>query len=328
MGKLSLEIQYRLLKVLFIFLAAIPVSLLTKMALPIGRLWYAFDPRHRKIALTNMRMAFGNEKTPAEIRKLIKANFVQFARVTLELPSVMNLNKRNVDDYVTFEGSHHLTDAHAAGAGVIILSAHFGNWELMVRSWPLKTGRPCNGIVRTLDWEPMERLQAEIRGATGGKMVDKTEAKTFVIELLEKNELVGILLDQNASWYEGVFVPFFGQLACTNKGMATLALLLNSAVVPAFSFRQPDGRYKIVISKPVPTIRTGDFEKDVLLNTERYTREIEKSIRQAPDHWFWVHRRWRIIDIPDKHKHKLENARAYYEQRGQIAPSNKPQPLL
>ena len=318
MSKTSTELQYRLLKLMFTILSAIPASLFTKLAFPIGRLWYVIDSRHRNIAFNNMRMAFGGKKTPAEIRNLIKANFVQLARVALELPSLMKLNHRNVDAFVTAEGLHHLREAHAAKAGVIVLSAHFGNWELMVRSWPFLTGHPCNGVVRSLDYEPMERLQAEIRGATGAQLVDKTEAKTVVVELLQNNELVGILLDQAASWYEGVFVPFFGQIACTNKGLATLALLLNTVVLPVFTFRQPDGRYKTVISKPVPTIRTGDFEKDILLNTEQYTREIEKNIRLAPDHWFWVHRRWRIIDIPDKHKHKLEDAEAYYRSLGKL----------
>jgi KDO2-lipid IV(A) lauroyltransferase len=314
----SLEIQYRILKFLFAILTAIPTRLFTKLALPLGRLWYIVDRRHRNIAFNNMRMAFGGEKTPAEIRNLIKANFVQFARMALELPSMAKVNKHNVDDYVTFEGLHHLREALAAKTGVIVLSGHFGNWELMVQSWPLKTGHPCNGIARTIDYEPMERLQAEIRRATGTQLVNKNEAKTVVVELLQKNEVVGIALDQAASWYEGVFVPFFGQIACTNKGMATLALLLNTVVLPVFTFRQPDGRYKTVISKPVPTIRTGDFEKYILLNTEQYTREIEKNVRLAPDHWFWVHRRWRIIDIPDKHKHKLEDAEAYYRSLGKL----------
>ncbi len=318
MTKTSVDIQYFILKFLLSVLAAIPRNIFIKLAVPIGYIWYIVDRRHRTIARENMRIAYGNEKSPQTIRKLIMDNFVQITRVALELPSLMKMNQQTVDSYVIYEGVEHLNAAIERKNGIIILSAHFGNWEAMVRSWPLKTSLPCNGVVRPLDYEPMERLQAELRSSTGGRLIDKNNAKDAVIEVLQKNEVVGILLDQCASWYEGVFVPFFGKLACTSKGVASLALLLNSTVLPVFSFRQKDGRYKIVISSPMSIIRTGDFEKDIMLNTEQFNREIEKNIRKAPDHWFWVHRRWRIIDIPDKHKHKLENAKLYFRQHGGI----------
>jgi KDO2-lipid IV(A) lauroyltransferase len=104
---------------------------------------------------------------------------------------------------------------------------------------------------------------------------------------------VGILLDQNMAWQEGVFVDFFGEQACTNTGMALLALKTGAAVVPVFNLRGKDGRYRAIIEPEIPLIRTGNKDADVLQNTQLFTRVIERYIRDDPDHWLWVHQRWK-----------------------------------
>ena len=114
-----------------------------------------------------------------------------------------------------------------------------------------------------------------------------------ILRLLKQGETVGVLLDQNVSWQEGVFVNFFGELACTNAGLALLALKTGAPVIPAFNLRQADGRYRVVMGPEIPVIRTGDKDLDVEKNTELFTSVIEGYIRENPDHWFWLHQRWK-----------------------------------
>jgi KDO2-lipid IV(A) lauroyltransferase len=114
-----------------------------------------------------------------------------------------------------------------------------------------------------------------------------------ILRLLKEGKTVGILLDQNMAWQEGVFVDFFGELACTNTGVALLALKTGAAVLPVFNIREEDGRYRAVIEPEVSLIRTGDKQSDVLQNTQRFTRIIEGYIRNYPNHWLWVHQRWK-----------------------------------
>lgn len=306
------DLQYHLIKIGLKGLAAIPRRTLIKLAVPIGRIWYGLDRRHRKIAFDNMRIAFGREKDEHELNALIQANFIQLARLFLEIPSLMRLNRKNLDRYVTFSGLEHINKVMAAGKGMLLLTAHLGNWELMALAWALKSGRSCHVIARPLDYAPINRIMNEIRSATGNRVVDKDDSQALIRQLLQGKESIGILLDQNASWYEGVYVPFFGKLACTNKGLALFALRYNTPVLPVFNYPRKDGRYEIMIEPPMDLIRSGDVTEDIMVNTERFNRVIEKHIRISPQSWFWVHRRWRIINIPEQHLKKYTAAKARY----------------
>ncbi len=114
-----------------------------------------------------------------------------------------------------------------------------------------------------------------------------------MLRSLKRNEIVGILIDQNMAWYEGVFVDYFGRPACTTNGLALLALHTGAPVLPGYIVRLPDGRYRFVIGPEVEVTRTGDRDADVLANTQRFTKVIEETVRQYPDQWFWVHQRWK-----------------------------------
>ena len=273
---------------------------------PLGRLWLLVDKRHRDIASDNIAQAYGYDISDPRVGELVRANFIQLARSVLEMPSLFRLSKKNVDSYAEFENMHYLTDEVAKGKGVLALTAHLGNWELMSLSVSCKTDIPIYELVRPLDSPPLDRIVSELRTRTGNRFIDKDQCADEVRELLGKNSLIAILLDQNASWYEGVYVPFFGRTACTNKGMAAFALSCGASVVPVFNFRQEDGRYKVVFDKPVELIRTDDFKSDLIENTKQFNDVIEKYVRMAPDNWLWVHRRWRIKDIPEEARDKIK----------------------
>ncbi|MFZ5570722.1 MAG: lysophospholipid acyltransferase family protein [Thermodesulfobacteriota bacterium] len=307
------EPQYQLIKFFLKIFSAVPRSAIMKLAVPVGKIWYGLDRRHRAIAYENLRIAFGEEMDRQALNRLIQANFIQLARLFLEIPSLMRLRRENLDRYVVFSGLQHIEKRMSAGKGMLLLTAHLGNWELMALAWALKSGKSCHVIARPLDYAPVNRIMNEIRSATGNRVVDKDDSQALIRQLLQENQAVGILLDQNASWYEGVYVPFFSRLACTNKGLALFALRYGTPILPVFNYPLADGRYRIVIEPPLELIRTGDIGEDVLVNTERFNRVIEKYIRLSPESWFWVHRRWRIIDIPEgPHRKKFEEAKVRY----------------
>jgi len=299
------SIAARLIRSVLARIARLPRRQLIRLAPVLGRLWYVADRYHRRIAFENMTIAFGREKPAAEIEALVKASFVQLVRVMLEIPYLLRLDRNNLDDWVEFSGLEHLEKALDGGGGVLLLTAHLGNWELMAVASALKCGYPFNVLARPLDYAPIDRVLTEIRSRTGNRVLNKNHSAAEVGALLRENQAIGILLDQNSSWYEGVYVPFFGRTACTNRGLATFALRYGAAVIPAFNFRRPDGRYRVVIEAPLELSRSGSITRDIIENTARFNRIIEKYIRLAPDNWLWVHRRWRIKKIPEKVRRKV-----------------------
>ena len=116
-----------------------------------------------------------------------------------------------------------------------------------------------------------------------------------ILDALKAKKIVGILLDQNTAWSEGVFVNFFGRQACTNKGLAIIVLKLGTPVIPCFSVRQNDGHYKIVFEEEIPLVKSGDKTRDIEDSTFRFTNIIEKYVRKYPEQWFWFHRRWKTL---------------------------------
>lgn len=258
----------------------------------LGQLIYSLDDRHRRIALRGLAVAFP-EKDRKERDAIARSAFRNLARVAAEFFSLPRLNEKNFSRYITFEGLENFRKAYEKGKGILFLTAHFGNWEWMAALFPLQQHHPLHVVVRPLDSGLLDRVVEQLRTTTGNQAIPKQKAMGQILRLLKGGELVGILLDQNMAWQEGVFVDFFGEKACTNTGMALLALKTEAPVVPAFNIRQRDGRYRVIIEPEVPLIRTGDKENDVMENTQRFTQIIERYVRDYPDHWLWMHQRWK-----------------------------------
>ncbi len=258
----------------------------------IGALLYAADGRHRRIAHRNLAVAFPG-KEPGERQAIARQAFRNLGRLAAEFPFLPRLNRNNFHRYATFEGLEHFHRAREKGRGVLFLTAHFGNWEWMAGLFPLASGHPCHVVFRPLDNPFLNRLVDSLRTGTGNQTVPKQKAMGQILRLLKAGETVGILLDQNMAWQEGVFVDFFGEAACTNTGMALLARKTGSPVLPVFNIRGKDGRYRVIIEPEVPLARTENKDLDILTNTEVFTRIIERYVRDTPDHWLWVHQRWK-----------------------------------
>jgi Kdo2-lipid IVA lauroyltransferase/acyltransferase len=287
-------------------LALIPKNIMTLCAWPLGLAWYAIDKNHRNIAVRNMTRAYKKELGNSEVKKLVKAVFIQFVRFVFEFPSLLKMTRNNYDTYVTFAGEENLFEAMGRKKGVLLLTAHLGHWEMMGTAMAVKYGLPLYAVARMFDFEAYNRVITDIRMRTGNVVLDKDKGAAKISSLLRRNQIVGIMLDQNSSWYEGVYVPFFDRLTCTNKGLAMFAMRYGATVLPVFNIRQDDGRYRIIFDKPVDIKRTNNVGQDIIDNTIHFNKIIEKYVRMAPDNWLWVHRRWRIKPVPERARHKIK----------------------
>jgi len=287
----------------------IPLRARVRLFQGVGDAAYLLDERHRRIAMRNLALAFP-EKGEKARKKIARAAFRQLGTMLAEFPFILRFNRRNIGKFVWIEGVEHYHKAREKGRGILFLTAHFGNWEWMAASFPLLTGHPIAVVFRPIDSPFIGRVVERLRTRTGNQGIPNRKAMSRILRLLKKGEAVGILLDQNVAWQEGVFVKFFGEWACTNEGLALLALKTGAAVVPGFSIRQPDGRYKVILEPEINLTRTGNKEHDIQVNTEIFTGVIERYVRQYPEHWLWLHQRWktrpwqsRKIDVTGKDLH-------------------------
>lgn len=273
----------------FRLLGRMPKTWGERLGKTLGRLAFIADARHRNIALQNLSDAFNMPR--AECKPLAVKVFENLGKIVFEMAWSLRLDEENLFTYFKIEGLSHIWDACEKNRGVLALTAHFGNWELLTIIAAM-VSYPLNVVYRPLDFKSMDQFIARFRTRFGAKLIPKKKSMRMVLRCLERREIVALLMDQNVSWREGVFMPFFGHRACTNKGMALLALKTGAPVIPVFLVREENG-FKAVFLPEIPLIKTGDKTKDVEANTQQYNDVIESVVRQYPDQWFWVHQRWK-----------------------------------
>jgi Kdo2-lipid IVA lauroyltransferase/acyltransferase len=255
------------------------------------RLFYYLSVKHRLIVLSNLKGAYP-DKDMEEITKIAKGLYRHLAIVAAEFFELPSITKQNLHEWVEFDGLENFEKALEQKKGILSIVAHFGNWELMTVALPLGA-RPMSIVYRPLDNPTLDNLTAWMRTKDGNTLIPKGGSGRRIIRLLTENRAIGILSDQNVDKHEGVFVNFFGRPACTSAGLAVLALRTDAPVLPAFMARMPNGKYKFIIKPPVEITRTDNYESDLVVNTQRFTKVVEDVVRQYPDQWFWIHQRWK-----------------------------------
>jgi KDO2-lipid IV(A) lauroyltransferase len=249
-------------------------------------------PGRRRVVLANLEAALGTDLALADRRRLARANFRHLGVTALECCRLFFGPPAPLLGRLRIEGLDHVKTALTEGRGAFYLGGHFGNWELLAAAHMLAGLPPLNVVIRPLDNPFLDHLVARGRARAQLRLIPKKAAVKGVQAALARGECVGILLDQNAG-RQGVFVPFFGRLASTSRSLAVLALKTGAPVVPVFIHRLPEGDHQIRLEPAVPLVRTGQRERDVEVNTARFTEAIERWVRTHPEQWFWVHRRWK-----------------------------------
>lgn len=265
--------------------------------LALGKLgWLAFwlIPSERKKTLDSLRIAFGDELSPQELQKIAIEAYQHLGRSLFEFMEFYYYHRLNPADFITIEGLEHLDEALERGKGVIFVSAHLGNWELMALHLA-SFGYPVNIVARRINNVRIDKLILELRQQTGVHIIMREEqgrVSRSIFKVLLKNQLLGILMDQD-SRVDGVFVDFFGRKAYTPSGPVALALATGAAIMPVFITRKSDGKHIQKMLPPYKLKITGNKERDVLVNTQGLTNIIEEYVRRFPSQWVWMHRRWR-----------------------------------
>jgi KDO2-lipid IV(A) lauroyltransferase len=255
------------------------------------RLFYHLSAKQRLITLHNLHRAYP-EKDTGELIRIAKGVYRHLGLVAADFFEIPFITRENVHEWVEFEGLENIDQTFAKSKGLLSIVAHFGNWEMMTVAFPM-VRKPMNIVYRPLDSPILENLTAWVRTLNGNTVIPKGGSGKTITRLLGNNNALGILSDQNVSAREGVFVDFFGRPACTAVGLAVLAMRTGAPVIPAFMPRMPDGRYRFIIQEAVPIDDTGDYEKDLFTNTQRFTKVVEAMVRRYPDQWFWLHQRWK-----------------------------------
>ena len=243
-------------------------------------------PRLRRIAERNLSLAYP-EHGEAWRRRTINGVFASVGRLLVAFARMPRITKSNVAEWIRYEGFEHYERAKARGAGVLFATAHLGNWELSAYAHALLT-EPMNVVVRPLDNPLIDRIVERRRALSGNILLSKRDFARSIFQALRKNEPVGILVDQNSSIENGAFVPFFGTPACANLTFAKLAARSGADVIPGFAVWSQKERRYILRFYPAVMIM-GDAVED----TRRIQNAIEAAIRETPDQWLWIHRRWK-----------------------------------
>lgn len=282
----TIVIEYALAKAVVGILRFTPMS----AAVPVARIGASAlrmaVPKLAKTARWNLKFAYP-ELAEHERGRLVSDIFDGLARSLVAFSKFPALKASNIGQWIRYEGLEHYAAAKAKGKGILVATAHLGNWELSAFAHALMT-EPMHVMVRPLDNPLIDRMVERRRQMSGNRLLLKKDAALPVVRALKQNEAVGILIDQNAAPEEGVFVDFFGKKACAGSAFAKLAARTGAAVIPGFAlWEQSENKY-VLRFFPELTM-TGDPQAD----TQAIHTEFERIIRKYPDQWMWIHRRWK-----------------------------------
>ena len=272
-------------------LGRIPRPLARKVGNFLGDAGFRLDRRHRQITLNNLAFAMGAELDGEQRWRTARAVFRNLGQILFEVGWSLRAPASELNHTVRIDGLDNYRAAWEKGRGVLTITAHMGNWELL----SIVAGRasiPINVVYRPLDYMPLNLFFEKLRSRFGARLIPSSHAMLRIVRALKKKEVVSILMDQSVDWYDGVWVDFFGRRTCTSKGVALIALKTRAPVLPVFLYRE-GSRFRAVFGKEIPLVVSGDKTSDIESNTLNYSKAIENGIRRHPEQWFWVHRRWK-----------------------------------
>ncbi len=260
----------------------------TRVGAGFGLLAYALSRRYRRIAMQNLLRAFP-EWSPAQARATTKRVFRNFGVALAEFLKAPSMSRAEIEKRLQVVGLEHLESALAQGKGVLLITGHFGNWELMAR-YLCMLGYPIWVIARHTEDPATTDLITLLRERSGYKVIMRDQAVRPVLKALRANEMVGILPDQNAG---DVFIEFFGQKAGSVAGPAVFHLRTGAPLVPLFNVRLPGDYHRVEILPPMQFEATGDLNADSERIMQALNDVLEEYVRRYPDQWLWLHDRWK-----------------------------------
>lgn len=260
-----------------------PLSLARVLGQLYARLFDLAVPRLRSIAYRNLSVAMPS----APAREITDGVFASIGRMLVAVSRFPDLNRTNIHQWIRYEGFEHFAEAKRRGNGVLFATAHMGAWELSAFAHALMA-EPMHVVVRPLDNPLIDALVAQRRAASGNTLIPKRDAARAIFRALQRNEAVGVLIDQNVARDEGVFVEFFGTQVCAGSAFVRIAERSRAAVIPGFALWSETEKRFILRFYPLLEFN-GNVEED----TQRLHACLEAVVREYPSQWLWIHRRWK-----------------------------------
>jgi KDO2-lipid IV(A) lauroyltransferase len=273
-------------------LAWLPLPAARRLSSFLGRLLCLATRRWREVAQSNLESAMP-ELGAARREQIVRGVYENLARVTLSVARMPRLTPANINRWIEYDGFEHYQRALEKGRGVLFMTAHLGNWELSAFAHA-SFGNPMHVMVRPLDNPWLDALVDRYRRLAGNQTIRKQDAGLKVLRALRNNEAVGILIDQNTTEKDRVFIDFFGRKASAGSAFVKLARRSGAVVIPGFALWRPElDKYVLKFYSPLEWIDSGDPGRDLVENTQLCHSVLERVIREHPEQWLWIHRRWK-----------------------------------
>jgi KDO2-lipid IV(A) lauroyltransferase len=257
----------------------------------LGRLLGDLDRRHVAIAAGNLRHAFPQWDEGRALRTA-RGVYAHFGAVLFDILWLRSRTPEQIRSLIEVRGREHVDRAMAAGRGALMITGHLGNWELHGVGHGLVFG-PIHVVARPLDNPDLDRRLCEMRTMAGNTVIYKQRALAQILRALRDGGAIAILIDQNVLPGDGIFVDFFGRKAATTTVAAALAVKTGCALVPCRTELLADGRYRLTYAPALEWTPSPDRQADIAALTQRLTAQIEDWVRETPDQWLWMHRRWK-----------------------------------
>jgi len=261
-----------------------------------GKVLYRLLPLRRTVILQNLRRVFGDAVPENEIRALAQAHYAHLWRLCGEFLRFRWMSAARKAALVSVEGVNTLAAALARGKGVLILTGHFGNFEVAtvagLTHFPQMRGR-IHFVRRAIKPRWLDALVNRRFRRAGFGVMSKRGSLDAILDRLAAGDMVVFPFDQHASPPDGIAVDFFGHPAWTFKSLAIIALATGAPVLPAAGWREPDGRHVLRFEEPIAPIASDRVGEEIRLNTRAYNAALERLVLRHPEQWFWVHRRWK-----------------------------------
>lgn len=263
----------------------------------IGSVVYHALPIRRRVVMANIRQVFGGYLGEGDLQRLAKAFYEHFSKVIRENLAMFWRSDRRLAGMVDVEGVEHLFAAGKKGYGILILTGHFGNWELtsIAAMLQYKEYRDRFFVIRKSLSAGLEHILFRRFHQAGLQVIPPFNTLSQVLGALAANDVVIFILDQHTmvDMPKGIAVEFFGRTAGTNRSLALLTAHSGAPVIPAIAYRKADGRHVVRFEEPLEWIYADDPEEEIRLNTQHYNDVLERFVLEHPEQWFWAHRRWK-----------------------------------
>lgn len=280
------------IKPVLFFFQVIPERVSIALGKGLGLFMYYVVRYRRALVLDNLQQAFKGEKSRDEIHAIARKNFIHYGLYLVEFLRIPLLKKETLHSKIAIKGKENVDNALKLGKGVITLCAHCGNWDMMAIGQAME-GINAHVITKPAKNKVIDALWMDIRKSKGVALLPSKKSSFEIVKLLKRNQIVCLIFDQHRPGTMGVRVNFFGRPASTMKAVALLALKTGCAVIPVNTWRDENNIHRAEMGEPLPFIQKETEEETIRVNTQMYNDVLESYIRQRPEQWLWIHRRWK-----------------------------------